>query len=90
MLHIILMLRVFRRVVDGDEGGCTADHFGRGDWSRDWERDGRTFGAGLIGAGVLGIGTSNVGALVSHGTLAITATVGHRVAVLVGARDTGV
>jgi hypothetical protein len=97
VLHIIVVLRVLRvvlrvlrRVVDGDEGGCTADHFGRGDRDRARDGDGRTLGAGLIGAGVLGIGASNVGALVSHGTLAIAATVVHGVAVLVGARDTWV
>lgn len=79
-------------MVDGDEGGCTADHFGRGDRDRARARDGdsRTLGAGLIGAGILGIGASDVGALVSHGTLAIAAAVGHGVAVLVGARDTWV
>src|SRR4051794_16122229 len=68
------------RMVDGDESGGAAHHLGR-------QCDGRALGTGVIGAGIFSLGTSDVGALVGHGALAVAATVGHGVAVLVGARD---
>ncbi len=79
----VMMVGFLRGVVDGDEGGGTADHLGRGHGDRRARR------AALIGAGIVGIGTGDVSALVGHGALAIAAAVGHRVAVVVGAGDAG-
>ena len=78
----VMMMGFVWGMVDGDESSGAADHLGG-------HGDGRALWTALIGAGVVGVGTGEVSALVGHGALAIAAAVGHRVAVVVGAGDTG-